>query len=229
MSGCSERKPVLQQISKQRMIAEPTARPADADHECVRRDQRFQHQLAVGAAGQRGRQGGIEPFGNAGSEQEIPVGRWQPVEHLTDQVFGDGLLGATEPGDFFGGIGCGQRQRRQPQSSGPPLGAPEQLPHLIAGQIQVAAIEQFGGFCFVKGQILCPDLGQSPADPDPVQAQRWIRAADQHQPEMRRLPVDQLVQRIQAQRSRSPPESRQAPAPPVPATPPARPAPAGLA
>jgi len=81
--------PMAQHFPQQRVDAEPVVPPGQADNQGVPRGEAFQDQLAVPAAGQLVRKGRGDPVRHAGAEQELPVRRGQPVDHLFDEVLGD--------------------------------------------------------------------------------------------------------------------------------------------
>ncbi len=189
--------PVPEQFAQQRVVAEPFVLTADGDHEGVGADQLLQGELAVGPVHQEVGQVPVDLLGDAGLEQEVPILRGQPLDHLTDQVVGHRPLIPRETGDATVDVGRVQGHRRQPQTRRPALGARPQHPELLLLQMNALQVEELGGLRFGEGEITGADLGELPADPQPVQAQHRVRPAQQHQPDVVRQVVDQLTEGLQ--------------------------------
>ena len=65
----------------------------------------------------------VDPLQHGGAQEQVAHVRRLALEHLRQQVSGDGALAAGELGDEPLGIGvAGQRDRRQPQAGRPPFG-----------------------------------------------------------------------------------------------------------
>ena len=88
----------------------------------------------------------------------------------------------------------GQRQHRQPQPGRPPLGPLIQQHQGRLGQLHPGLLEQRPRLTQGEPQILRPELGQLPLQPQPVQAQPHVVPGGQHEPQLRRGPHQQQLQ-----------------------------------
>ena len=111
-----------QQVGEELVIAEPRPLGVDGDHEGVRLLELEQDPLGPGGVDEDVGEGSGHPLQDRGAQQESPRVFRLALEHLGEQVVGDGALAAGELGDEPLGVGvAGERERRQPQSGGPAL------------------------------------------------------------------------------------------------------------
>ena len=119
------------------------------------------------------------------SSSRLTSSGWR-VEHLGQQVVGDGALAAGELGDESLGVGmAGERERRQPQPRRPPLG-----PRLEQGQALVRERdpgrgEQLARLLEREAQIGGPHLGQLAGEAQAMQPELRVVAGRQHDAEQR--------------------------------------------
>ncbi len=112
------------------------------------------------AAGQQVGQFAVDPVKQAGAQQQILNVVGLAVEHLGEQVIGDGAVAAGELGDdpLRVGVTC-QGEHREPQPRGPPFGPLVQQRRPGRGQRDARGGEQLAGFALGKTQVGCADLG----------------------------------------------------------------------
>ncbi len=130
-------------------------------------------------------QSGVDPLHDAGLQEETAQVIREAVEHLGDQVVGDGPAVAGEvrhrPGPLRV-IGTAlQGQGSQSQSDRPALGALHQPLDLGVVEGQPVLAQQGDRLVAGEREVGVPDLAQATAHPQPVQRQRRVGTGDQHQ------------------------------------------------
>jgi hypothetical protein len=88
----------------------------------------------------------------------------------------------------------GQRQRRQPQPRGPPLGPVHKQRQGRIGQLYPRCREQGPRLGHGEAKIIGADLGQLALKPQPVQPQPHVMPGGQDEPQRRRRAHDQQLQ-----------------------------------
>ena len=117
-----------QEVGEEVVVAEPRPLGVERDDERVRLLEREQDPLGAGAPEQGVGQRTVDPLEDRRAQQQPPHLFGLALEHLGQQVVGDGSLAAGELGDEPLGVGmAGERQRGQPQPRRPALGAGVQL------------------------------------------------------------------------------------------------------
>ena len=142
-----------------------------------------------------------EPLEHRGLKQERAYLFTLVLEDLFGQEVQDVAVAAGERGREPGGIGLpAQRQGRQLQPGGPPLGAGGQRRHRRFRQAHAGhghpLPEQRRRLVRGESQLRGAQLGQLPAAPQPGQHQRRVAAAGQHQAQPRRPVLDQEPERL---------------------------------
>jgi len=194
--GLLEGEAVPQQLSEQRVVAEPLVGLAQRDDERIGAGELLQHPLAVRPPGQGVGQVTAEPVRNAGVEQERPVLRWQPLDHLPHQVVGDGPVVPGESGDPPVDVPGIQRHGRQPQPGRPALSSGSEDPDLFGLQMNALQVEEFGRLVLGEGQVTGPHLAQVTVHPQSVQPEYRVRPGEHDQTQLRRQVVDQLAEAL---------------------------------
>ena len=118
-----ERQPVTHQFAQQRVVAEPFVLLAERDHEGVGTDEFLQDRWLSRPTGEVIGEVTVELLGDAGPQQEVPVLARQPLDHLADQVVGDGSVVPGEAGDASVDIRRIEGHGGQPEARRPALGA----------------------------------------------------------------------------------------------------------
>ena len=131
-------------------------------------------------AGQQVGQLAVDPVQDRGAQQQIlDLGRLA-VQHLREQVLRDRALAAGELRHEPLRVGMtGQRDRRQPQARGPPLGPLVQQRDPGRRQRDARGVEELAGFALGKAQVRRADLGELAGQAQLVQAQPHIVARGQ--------------------------------------------------
>jgi hypothetical protein len=107
------------------------------------------------------------------------------LQHLGQQVLGDGALAAGELGGEPLGIGApGEGQRRQPQTGGPALGPRLQQLYGRIGQLHSGRFEQRPRLLDREAKIAAADLGEPPFQAQAVQPQPQVVTRGEQEPEL---------------------------------------------
>ncbi len=171
-----------QQRRQQRAVAVAVGPGALDQHVAAR--QPLQQLGRVGPAAQLDRERHRQPLGDRGPQQEAAHVAGQPRELLGADEVGDGAVVAAVAGDEGGRVVVvAQRQRRQHEAGRPAAGAAVQLARVDRVERRAPAAQQRLRLAGGEGQLAAVDLGQPPADAQPLQAQRWFLARDQDQPQ----------------------------------------------
>lgn len=68
---------------------------------------------------------------------------------------------------------------------------------MLRRECQPRPREELAGLVFIECQVACADLGEVPADPQALQAQRGVSTADQHQSKRGHRPLDEAAQAVE--------------------------------
>ena len=167
-----------QEIPEQVVVAKPRALGVERDHKRVRVLELQQDPLRARAAGQQVGQLTVDAIEQGGAQEQLLDVVGLAVQHLGEQVLGDGAVAAGELGHEPLGVGVtGQRERRQPQARGPPLGPLVQQRRPSLGQRDPRGVQELAGFALGKAQVGCADLGQLAGQAELMQAQPRDRDA----------------------------------------------------
>ena len=129
----------------------------------------------------------IDLFQDRGSQQQPTYFLALPLQHLSQQVLGDGPLAAGELGREPLRVRVpGQRQGSQPQPGRPALGPRMQQLQGRPRQLHSRRSEQLPGLSQAEPQVRRADLGELSLQPQPVQPQPQIMPGRQHEPQLRR-------------------------------------------
>ena len=116
-----------QQVAHQRVEAEPAGPALDAFEHRVLAREPLELPRAAAAAAEHVRELAADGVGERDPQQEGPLAVRLVIEHLGEQVVGDGRVGAGEVRDEAARVRVpAQREHRHPQAGRPALGAPQQ-------------------------------------------------------------------------------------------------------
>ena len=162
------------------VVAEPRPPGIERHDERVRVLQRQQDALRARAAGQQIGQFTVDPVEQGSAQQQLLDVGGLTVQHLGQQVLGDGAVAAGELRDETLGIGVpGQRNRREPQARGPPFRSLLQQRRPGLGQRDARGVQQLAGFALGKAQVRRADLGELARQAHPVQPQPQVMTRGQ--------------------------------------------------
>ena len=190
----------LEQVGEELVVTEPRPARIKRDHERARLLELLQNSLAARAPGQQVGQLAIDAFQYRGPQQQPPGLIALPIQHLGQQVLGDGALAAAELGRETFRVGvAGQRQRRQPQPRRPALGPVIQRSHRRVRQRHPdhGRVKQRPRLRLGEPQIGRADLSKLPRQPQPVQSKPQVVPGDQHEAQGGRRAHDQQLQLAQ--------------------------------
>ena len=118
------------------MVAKPRPSHVERDDECVGLLELVQDPLRPGRVGEQVGELAVHAVENGGAQEQLTHLVGLALEHLSEQVIGDGALAARELGDEPLRIWVvRQRERRQPQPGRPALGAPVQAGDALIGKL----------------------------------------------------------------------------------------------
>ena len=189
-----------EEVSEQVVVAPPAAHLVQRHHEQPGPFGLFQQRLAVRSAGDRVTQLPRQPLQHRGLKQKRAHLLALLLEHLFGQEVQDVAVAAGERGREPGGIGLpAQRQGRQLQPGGPPLGAGGQRRHRRFRQDHAGfgrpLLQQCPRLVRGESQFRGAQFSQLITAPQPAQRQRRVAAAGQHQVQSRRPVLDQEPER----------------------------------
>ena len=174
----------LQQVREQVVVAEPAPPGVERDDERVRVLEVLQDRLRAHAPGQGVGERTVDPLEHGGAQEQLPHVRRLTLEHLRQQVSGDGPLAAGELRDEPLGIGVPrQRDRREPQTGRPPLGPLPESRRSLIGQRDPARLEQPPGLLEGEAQVGVADIRQRARQPQAVQPEARVLARREHDPQ----------------------------------------------
>jgi hypothetical protein len=151
------------------------------------------HRLAVDLPGQRIAQRPAQPAEHRSLQQERLNRRRLTLHDFLDQIVDDDPIGPHEPVDERGHVVPPlHRQRSQLERGDPPLGTFLERRHSPRRQLQAHHVVQVRRrFVRSEPQFGRPDLDQLTTRPQPSEWQHRIGLARDHDPQVRRHPVQQ--------------------------------------
>ncbi len=174
-----------QQLAEQRVVAVPVALGVGRCHRRPEVLDRRECERGALVAGQGVGQLGADGVHEAGPQHELaPVPR-QAGENLGDEVVRHRPVGAGELGQEARRLGVPvQRERRQAQGRGPALGARPQQVGLRAGEGEVELPAQLGRLPAIEREVPDAQLRERAVDAQPLDRQRRVGAAGEHDPQL---------------------------------------------
>ena len=169
-------------FGEQRVVAVPPR--ADRLDQRVRVRQGGQDACGLVVAGQFGGRLGADMLQDARAQQDLADLRWLDVEHLVNQVAGQGAVLGHQLLDEQVRVGMGdQRYRGQAETGGPALGSPVQALQRVLPQRPAVLLQQQAGLIEAEREVAGAYLGQLSGQPVPVQGQQRIHPRGDHQPQ----------------------------------------------
>ena len=161
------------------VIAKPRPPDVERDDERVLLLELVQDPSAVPRSGQMVGQLAADALEDAGARKQLAhLGRLAGHD-LLEEVAGDGALAAGELRDEAPGVlVAGQRQRGEPESSCPAFRALVQACEISVVDAERGGLEQLRGLGFGEPEIGSADLGQLPGEPELVETELRVAAAE---------------------------------------------------
>ena len=174
--------PQPEHLGEQRVVAVPPR--ADRLDQRVRVRQGGQDACGLVIAGQFGGRLGADVLQDARGQQDLANLRWLDVEHLVNQVAGQGAVLGDQLLDEQVRVGMGdQRYRGQAETGGPALGSLVQALQRVRPQRPAVLLQQQAGLIEAEREVAGAYLGQLSGQPVPVQGQQRIHPRGDHQPQ----------------------------------------------
>ena len=169
------------------MVTKPRSLCIERDDECVRPLESVQDSLRAGGAGEDVGELAVHPLEDRGAQQQPSHVAGLALEHLGEQVVGDGALAAGELLDEPLWLRvAGERKRRQPQPCRPPLSPRMQDGDAFICEHDPGISEQLVCFLEREAQVGGPDLGQLARESEAVEPELRVAARREHDPEQTR-------------------------------------------
>ena len=173
-----------QEIREQVVVAEPRTGGVERGDEGVLVFEPLEDRLGPHGAGEHIGERAADALEDRRAQEQVAHLRWLALEHLGEEVAGDGPLAAGELGHEALGVRVrGQRDRRQAQTGRPSLGAFVQRAETDIRQHDAAGPEQGAAFVEREAQVGPAQFGQLARDPQAVQAERRLLACREHDPQ----------------------------------------------
>ena len=169
------------------VVAEPRAPRVERGHESVRVREALQGSLRARRTGEEVSQRPADAVQERRAQQQLAHLRRLALQHLRQQVPGDGPLAAGELPHEPLGLGVPrERDRRQAQTGCPALGAIAEKRHPLVRKRGPAGLQQLARLLGAEAEIVGPNLGQRAGEAQVMQAKLRLLARRQDDPECRR-------------------------------------------
>ena len=180
------------------MVAKPDAPRVERRDERVGVRERLQGPLAPGALRELVGQGGADPLQQRGAQQHRADLRGLAVEHLGQEVAGDGPFAPGELRHEALGIRmAGERQRREADAGGPAFGPLVQPVEARVGQLDPGHLQQVPRLRPAEAQVLGPQLDELVREPQTVQAEAELLPRGHHHTQRRRQPAEEHLEQVE--------------------------------
>ena len=161
LARCSAAQLPLKQVGEQVVVAKPGPRRVQGDYERVRFLQVLQHTLPAAASGQQVGELAVDLLQHAGPQQQPLHFQAAPAQHLGQKELGHSPLATGELRCEPLRLGVpGQRQCRQSQPGGPPLGPLVQQRQRRLSQLYRGSPQQLARLLKREPQVFRAQLGQ---------------------------------------------------------------------
>ena len=173
-----------QEIREQLVVAEPRTGGIERGDERVLVFEPLEDRLGPHGAGEHIGERAADTLEDRRAQEQVAHLRWLALEHLGEEVAGDGPLAAGELGHEALGVRVGgQRDRRQAETGRPSLGAFVKRAEADIRQHDAAGPEQGAALVGREAQVGAAQFGQLARDPQAVQAERRLLACREHDPQ----------------------------------------------